>query len=258
MNLDAKAREAIVAQRFTSGVPLSQLDDEESEPGHVIVSATSSDTTIYGTSSTMLETYGWMLQPSTMTVLGEPRHSLAYHFTPPTEIGSDLAKWSGATDWVHENLDHSHASEPLSLQDLQIHLQNFLSLYESKLEADVYGRFSRLLPILLDPDEYDEEDKLPDPTSFRSMLDFLVEHPYLDVPRLNVSRQGHFKLSWRKSENELTTLEYRPDRMIDWLVFAPPARGSRSPQRAAGESAVSEILNILKVQNALAWMRREQ
>ena len=148
-------------------------------------------------------------------------------------------------------------SEAPSLAEMAIFLPTILSTYEHKLEAEVHKRLGDLLPILLDKDEYEEGDKVPDASSFHGTLDFLADHPELDVPRLNLSRRGYFRLSWRKVENKLTTLEFRPDGMIDWLVFAPPARGSRLPQRAAGESAVSEIMNILRAQKALEWMQRD-
>ena len=144
-----------------------------------------------------------------------------------------------------------------SLAETTILLPTILSAYEHKLEEEVHKRLGDLLPILLDKDEYEEGDMVPDTRSFRGTLDFLADHPELDVPRLNLSRRGYFRLSWRKAENKLTTLAFRPDSMIDWLVFAPPARGSRLPQRAAGESAVSEIMNILRAQKALEWMEQD-
>ncbi len=148
-------------------------------------------------------------------------------------------------------------SEGSSLAETAVLLPKILSTYEHKLEAEVHKRLGDLLPILLNKDEYEEGDKVPDASSFHGTLDFLADHPELDVPRLNLSRRGYFRLSWRKAEDKLTTLAFRPDSMIDWLVFAPPVRGVELPQRAAGESAVSEIMNILRAQNALEWMQRD-
>ena len=255
MSLDAKAREAIAAQTFTAGVPFSELDDEDSETRHVTISTTSSSVIVYG-SATTISAVSVMQAPSERN-LGSHVFFYAHGLEPPTPTVIGSGHWSAATDWMFEDPGQLNPFGASSLPELEILLQMILSIYEHKLKADVYKRLNHLLPILLNPDEYEEGDKLPDPFSFRSMLDLLVAHPEFDVPRINLSRRGYLRLSWRKAENKLTTLECRPDGMIDWLWFAPPARGSRLPQRAAGESAVSEIIKILRVPNALAWMERD-
>ena len=131
-----------------------------------------------------------------------------------------------------------------------------LTAFRTQLPRDTYETIRQRVRIIVDPEEWEESDKLPDANSFDLMLRFLTSHGQLQAPRVFLSPRGLFTASWRAARDQLTTLEFCPDGTIRWLVFAPPLPGEQTKQRGTGDCSVKKLLSYIAPYNALDWVRR--
>ena len=131
-----------------------------------------------------------------------------------------------------------------------------LTAFRTQLPRDTYETIRRRVQMIVDPEEWEESDKLPDADSFDLMLRFLTSNRRLQAPRVFLSPRGLFTASWRAARDQLTTLEFCPDGTIRWLVFSPPLPGEQAKQRGTGDCSVKNLLSYIAPFNVLDWMRR--
>ena len=136
--------------------------------------------------------------------------------------------------------------------------RDLLNKFAPRLQRDVYETLQGRLQILLDPDEWNAGETLPNSQSYHAMLSFLRQHPEFQAPFVALLRTGHFEVSWRAASDELTVLEFRSDGMVDWLVFAPAGPGTRQKERAAGTSPFDVVLDRIRGYGTLNWMNRAE
>lgn len=176
-------------------------------------------------------------------------------------------RWTGHVDHVADTLilavpDLSHGgastgeSTTSKLIFVKRKLLHALAEFKEHLPADTYSVILVRLGTILDPDEWNLRDELPDAGSFDQMLFFLARHKELCTPRVFLSPKGFFVASWRAARNQLTTLEFYPDRKIRWLVFAPPLPDEQTKHRGTGDGSARKIWSYIAPYGALKWMKR--
>lgn len=144
--------------------------------------------------------------------------------------------------------------EMLSLLAGQLRL--ILWAFHARLPRDTYAVVERRIALYLDPEEWDSRDVLPNLESFKLMLHFLADQPDFQAPRVSLSRRGYFGILWRAARDKLVTLEFDPDGMIHWLIFAPPEPAKNKKQSAAGEGSSRKVMAQIALYEALEWMKR--
>lgn len=152
---------------------------------------------------------------------------------------------------------HYDAGSTAQLVSLaRIDLLGFLALFEKRLHADIYERFSHRIPALLDPTDWDEEDELPNWNSFFATLGFLSRHRALRVPTLSLDRNGDFALSWRPARDKLVSMYFGPDGQVSWLVFVPNTDTVDDVEDAAGRTTADIALSRVKKYGVSEWLYR--
>ena len=123
-----------------------------------------------------------------------------------------------------------------------------------RLRGDVFIRLLDRFHDLLDPDEWEPGEPMPNLSSLNMMLHFLADNTGLATPMVGLLRSGHFELSWLAAPDKLTVLEFRDDGAVDWLVFAPARPGQATKERAEGTCAFELIWERLRGYGVMEWM----
>ena len=145
----------------------------------------------------------------------------------------------------------------IQLQVAKACLRAALESFDNHLPQDTCQKIDQRLSILLDPDEWEEDNHLPEIRSFVLMIKFLSEHPEFRPPSMFLTQHGFFDASWRRSANELVALEFHPDQKIGWLIFNPDPHDPEDSEEAAGRAAGETVIRRLQEQGALRWVRRD-
>ncbi len=135
-------------------------------------------------------------------------------------------------------------------------LRAILRAYKARLRPDLYQRMLDRVAAVLDPEEWQEEDALPNPESFRRMLEFLCRIPDLRIPSVSVNRYGLFNASWRPSRQQLVSLVFQPADDVTWLLFLPREGTAEDTVEVAGRCPTSEAMREIAMHDSLSWMMR--
>lgn len=135
-------------------------------------------------------------------------------------------------------------------------LRGALQAYRSLLPIVMYDRIENRIATLHDPDEWGDQDLLPDTQSFVSMLKFLCQNRSLKIPSISINRHGFFSASWRPSRTKLASLVFQPNGHVSWLVFVPQRNDDEDAEEAAGVATAERTIEILDNFDALHWMTK--
>jgi hypothetical protein len=134
-------------------------------------------------------------------------------------------------------------SAPSAIELRRQELSNIFAAYFGLVPIDIWETIGKRLSMLLDPDEWDDEDELPSAESFRRMLSFLSAHGELRCPTIFLNRQGLFSISWRPEKRKLCSLVFHPDNHVSWLVFRPHPDDEQDVIEAAGRARTEDVLD---------------
>lgn len=115
-------------------------------------------------------------------------------------------------------------------------LRTILAAHRDRLDPDMIDRIYARLSVLLDANEREEGDELPNLESFRRMILFLSENRSLRRPSIFVNRFGLFNASWRPEKRKLASLVFQPRNDVTWLIFLPREDDSEDTKEVAGRS----------------------
>ena len=135
-------------------------------------------------------------------------------------------------------------------------LSNILSVFRNRLPEGVADQIGRRIGVLIDSAEWDIEDELPIPESFRRLLSFLAAHRELRHPSIFLDRHGLFTASWRPEKRKLASLAFRMDGTVNWLVFLPQKGDETGVIESKGRAPLDILLKIVGKHGALSWMRQ--
>jgi len=262
MNDNNLARDAFSAQEFTGHPPIDSRFGHAIDPGFAAVENQA------------------LPEGRVVTVLSWERHDFATKIISTSESfqawGQLLQAWAqsledeGQSLQVREQLvrlfcfsvsDESWlAYKPdgrWGLKQRTTDLWLILFRFKTHLPDDTFSAIANRLPILLDAEEWEEGDKLPDKSSFTKMIAHLTRHPEFKPPRIVLTREGYFMISWRTAEDKLVSMEFRSGDMVRWLVFAPPKSPHQQKRWGTGEDPIELLLNLIRLYGAFEWMRRD-
>lgn len=239
MSIDSLAHEAHLAQAFIGQGPLPFAKDDIGGP--VICAQTENQTfSIYSVKPPYLL---W-------------ERIVGYGDFTATGQADPISGFSVTTTQESVEGPRRVYTNPDGLRCFASALRIIVDLMTPRTKSDVCERIKTRLETLLDPDEWQRGEAMPDLKSFYMMLAFLAQHPEFLPPRVAISRRGNFDISWRAGRDKLVSLEFEPNGMVDWLVFAPPRRGGWETERAAGETPAEQILDRISVFGVDEWMSR--
>ncbi len=132
----------------------------------------------------------------------------------------------------------------------------YLNLFKRRLSANTCERLQRRMLVLLDPTDWDNDDKLPDVESFRATLEFLSTNKNLHVPTLSLNRNGHFTLAWRPARDKLLSLIFEPNHEVSWLVYTPNAKMPDGIDDTAGQTTSDRAMSLVKKFGMSEWIYR--
>ena len=112
---------------------------------------------------------------------------------------------------LHESDDHRHVLRA-AVQDLN----DILAVFRNRLPKNMCDQIRKRISVLIDPAEWDIEDELPSPESFRKLLSFLEVHSVLRYPSIFLNRYGLFTASWRPEKRKLASLVFHADNSVNW------------------------------------------
>ena len=146
----------------------------------------------------------------------------------------------------------------ISVAWAKMQLATKLEMFKTTLPNDTFRSVKDRLELFLGPEEWEEDEVLPVPSSFERMLNFLAGHHDLPLPRTAIARNGNFIASWRADRDNLVNMEFLPNGMVRWLVFAPPKAPAQQIERAAGESPANSVMARVASFRVKRWLRRGQ
>ena len=152
---------------------------------------------------------------------------------------------------LHES-DDLGAVLRTALQDLN----DILAVFRNRLPDNICDRIRKRISVLIDSAEWDIEDELPSPESFRRLLSFLAVHSVLRYPSIFLNRYGLFTASWRPEKRKLASLVFHADNSVNWLVFSPREDDETDVIETAGRASLNTVLKEIGKHGALSWMRR--
>lgn len=107
----------------------------------------------------------------------------------------------------------------------------------------------RQLDVLMDPDEWDFSDALPDTRAFQTFLRMIVYLGPVRRPSLGATSQGHILAAWHSGQDRLT-IECAPSDSVRW-VLAEHRGGDR--ESAAGQTTVRRLPEVLAPYTPNKW-----
>lgn len=152
---------------------------------------------------------------------------------------------------LHESDDHRSVLR-VAVQDLN----NILAVFRNRLPENMCDQIRKRISVLIDPAEWDIEDELPSPESFRRLLSFLAVHSNLRYPSIFLNRCGLFTASWRPEKRKLASLVFHANDNVNWLVFSPRKDDETDVIETVGRTSMNTVLEEVGKHGALSWMRR--
>ena len=92
--------------------------------------------------------------------------------------------------------------------------------------------------VLINSAEWNFEDELPSPESFRRLLSFLEVNSVLRYPSIFLNRYGLFTAPWRPEKRKLASLVFHADDSVNWLVFSPRVDDETDVIETAGRTSL--------------------
>lgn len=117
------------------------------------------------------------------------------------------------------------------------------------LEPDWRNRLFVQLDDLLDIDDWHDDDKPVEGSSFMTFLRMIVHQKPQRRPGLGVSHGGHLIGAWTSGADRLT-LEFLPNDMIRWVLSCEI---DGVIERAAGETPVWRMSDVMRPYNPDRW-----
>lgn len=93
-------------------------------------------------------------------------------------------------------------------------------------------------------DLFDEEEEQISIGSLKSMLIFLFSINKFSKPVITLNENGTFQISWKKDNNNLTTLRFKDKETLDYVIFKP-SKYDKNPIILNGSMNIFDFKNYL-------------
>ena len=140
------------------------------------------------------------------------------------------------TDHVsNDNVDHLRVTHTAIIA--------LLSSYYSALKQSVFEGIKKQTAVVLNHDEFEDEDELPSIDSYRTFLRSVAQLKPARRPNLGINGKGNFLAVWR-SENFQAVFEFMPFDRMKWTLTLVQA-GDRNI--ISGSTEVKKIREIISM-----------
>lgn len=176
---------------------------------------------------------------------GAPASSVSYfsdtkEAPPAMKSVTRLIDVSGVEEREAASFDRLVALK-ISVSKIAMHL-------ESAWRSGVFTQ----LDYLLDPEEWDASDALPDVNSFSTFLRMVVFLGRVKQPSLGANSKGNVVAAWFIGDDRLT-IECGPHDKVRW-VLSRVHEGAR--ESAAGETTVRRLVDVLAPYDPQHWFAK--
>lgn len=120
-----------------------------------------------------------------------------------------------------------------------------LTHFESAIPRRVFESIRNSVAVLLDPEGWDGDDKLPSLKSFLYVLSFVSRHADCRAPALTISNDGNFVATWIKTRANVVRCEFRPDGSLNWLFILAPVDSMSRGEQGTGDGPISKSEKVL-------------
>jgi hypothetical protein len=122
---------------------------------------------------------------------------------------------------------------------------------ESKVRTQLFNQ----IDWLLSPENWEDEDKLANKDSFKTLIKFILNFHPTEAPYLGLSSEGNLLAEWRQESNKLS-LECLPQEKTKWFVSCTI---DGEGERASGEApSLRRLLNLLEPYKKVGWFNESE
>lgn len=121
-------------------------------------------------------------------------------------------------------------------------------------DRDWHPGLFRQIDALLDIEDWEEGNALPDADSFATLLTLMMTLRRWRRPGLGLTHAGHFVATWSRSATDRLIVECLPDGRLRWTATVPSA-GSRISAAADRAIAPNALLATLAPFDPEHWLR---
>lgn len=162
----------------------------------------------------------------------------------PKSVAGSVGQKGSHKMWVPAETDKVRLDH--KLMDLKI--QTATLMHRS---ADWRAGIFRQLDLLLDEENWEPVDELPNDASYLSAVRLLIFLKEVRRPGLGLTHDGHIVLSWSAGDDHLT-IECHPGDSVRWMVSHTLPDGTR--ERAAGHSFAARVPAVIAAYEPGRWL----
>lgn len=123
-----------------------------------------------------------------------------------------------------------------------VNLKVVFSQFAMHVSDAVRSKYFKRIDEIVDCDEWDERDLLPDVESYQDFLRCLILYRYPWLPELALNSDGVFAACWYSSDFR-ATIEFPGRRRIRWIVSR---NADDEPEYAGGACAFDRMVEVLR------------
>lgn len=182
--------------------------------------------------------------------LGPPRevlsHSTASQLAAPSQrVSGSVGQQARHKVWVPAQTDKVKLDH--KLMDLKIQTAKLMHR-SSDWRAGIF----RQLDLLLDEENWEPIDELPNDASYLTAIRLLIYLGDVRRPGLGLTHDGHVVLSWSADRDHLT-IECRPSDAVRWMISHTLPDETR--EQAAGQSYAARVPAVIAAYEPGRWLK---
>jgi len=180
-------------------------------------------------------------------------------FSPQTkEIMQNIKALKNQPSQVSLTASHAPSSKENTLEerlfDARANVKILTSEVAMYLEPEWRKKLFHQIDLLHDPEEWESEDKPIDQSSYRTFLRAFLEINPKRKPGLGLAYMGNLIAAWTTGRDRLT-IEFLPDDHVRWVLTK---YYDDEPERVAGKSKISRLLQSLAPYNPECWFSQKK
>ncbi|MCH8209531.1 MAG: hypothetical protein IIA62_10845 [Nitrospinae bacterium] len=202
-------------------------------------------------------------QPSTIIAWGDQGWSklaqpsqIIGHFFDPGKPSLTTVSYGGYGEQLSNVKDYPFEKIDDTLSSSHEKILKFLNGYLFKEREDVPAVVTpRIKELIKDIEEdADEEPSSINFDSFKNFIHFLVNKKNVAVPSFVITYQGNIRAMWRKSRKQHLAVEFHPDEMVTYVIFAPSPKKPEKIERSSGSIGQRRLYDLVVTLGADNWI----
>jgi len=119
---------------------------------------------------------------------------------------------------------------------------------------ELVDRLEYLREAVVEEDETEHVETPFLPESLTALIIFVKKHPLTKFPTITIGPRGYFTITWRKSNEESLTIEFRNKDEVNFVLSVPKPKRCL---RMYGLSTAEDMWKTATVHGALEWCMRK-